>query len=47
MRQHGAQVVKIEQQEAFRIRCREDDVQHAFLHIVQLKKLREEQGAHF
>ena len=45
--EHGLQVAKVEQQQTVIIRMAEDNLQHAFLRIVQVEQPREQQGAHF
>ena len=45
--QHGAQVLQIQQQQALFVGDAEDDVEHAFLHIVEIEQARQQHRPHF
>ena len=45
--EHGAQILQIQQQQALLIGDAEDDVEHAFLHIVEIKQARQQHRPHF
>ncbi len=45
--QHRLKIVEVEDQQPFLVRDVEGDVQHAFLHLVQVEQPREQQRAHF
>ena len=46
-RQHRAQIFQIEQQQALLIGDAERDIEHAFLHLVEIHQPRQQQRAHF
>jgi hypothetical protein len=44
--QHSAQILEVEDQQALLVGNAEDDVEHAFLRVVELEQLRDEKGSH-
>ena len=45
--QHGAQVLEVEQQQALFVGDLEGDVEHAFLHVIEIHQPRQQQRPHF